>query len=112
MIALVGVRPVGVLKNATHGTSVRKVGASSEVTLGEIDALHVSVDIPYETDQGQQTATFQNIVGMSALGSEGDSGALVLAGDQAVGIHFAGSASASFAIPMQTVLDRFDVTLA
>ena len=98
-----------------EGDIVFKVGRTTGVTKGKVTAIEVD-QLKIGFDLGD--LKFDNQIEIGPIGSEpfslgGDSGSLVLDSDlNAVGLLFAGNdVDATFANPIQTVLDQLDVSL-
>jgi hypothetical protein len=73
----------------TVGTSVKKVGRTTNLTLGRILAIGATVDVGYG---GGQVARFTDQIITTNISAGGDSGSLVVTLDNvAVGLLFAGS---------------------
>jgi hypothetical protein len=94
---------------------VFKVGRTTGLTEGVISALEVD-DLEVEYDDGD--LRFDDQLEIAPAGNEpfslgGDSGSLIVDGDRkAVGLLFAGNdEDASYANPIQTVLDTLGVSL-
>jgi hypothetical protein len=94
------------------GLAVRKVGRTTGVTTGSIGAINVTIRVQY--DGG--VATFINqIYVRGQFIQAGDSGSLMTTngnGYKPVGLCFAGSSSASYANPIQPVLDACGVVIS
>jgi V8-like Glu-specific endopeptidase len=94
--------------DATTGQAVRKSGKATEVTTGMILSNNATVRLPYAGGQ----AIFVNQLQYSRMTQGGDSGALVW--DQnnlsVVGLHFAGSSSASYGNKIKRVLELIGQT--
>lgn len=103
------------------GMRVKKVGRTSVMTQGTVMGVFVHpVAIPYKTHSDKFAAIvyFSHIFAVEGDGdlpfsSVGDSGSLVVSenGEHAVGLIFAGMKEISLMIPIQSVLDRMDLTL-
>jgi hypothetical protein len=129
-----------IFNNLLDGMNVIKMGRSSCLTSGRIDAFDAMGTVVYPAGanvaaSGNAIFNHQILVFGAAIGStsgagcsfaaQGDSGALVLTDDftcpQAVGMLFAAAAGTSFGpesggqivavTPIQTILNRFKVTL-
>lgn len=95
------------------GMRVRKYGRTTEYTEGTITLLNATVNIAYNTMQGQKTARFVGQVITESMSQGGDSGSLIVDAteNKAVGLLFAGSNLATIFTPMQVVLDALNITL-
>ena len=89
---------------ATLGMSVRKSGRTTEFTNGEVTLLDATVDVSYGSGL---TARFEEQIVTGPMSEPGDSGSLLVAGDdlRAVGLLFAGSDQTTIHNPIQAVLD-------
>jgi hypothetical protein len=93
------------------GMAVKKTGRTSKLTHDTIQAVNVTINVQYS---GGGVARF---VGQYQMGGSfirsGDSGSLMVteAGDNPVGLCFAGGGGASFANPIGPVLQRFSATV-
>jgi len=108
-IRILGIKPAGVSKTLKRGMRVRKVGRTTDYTIGEVLDIHYRVRMPYP---GQGSAGMNDQVLCTRFTEGGDSGSLVL-NDQnrAVGLHFAGSQSSSIFNKIDNVLTAFDIEL-
>jgi hypothetical protein len=94
--------------------SVRKSGRTTQHTVGVV--MHISADVSLR--YGNRIAAFEDLIAIQGLGDpfsdRGDSGSLVVDGvtRRPVGLLIGGSAKATFACPIQLVLDRFGVDIA
>jgi hypothetical protein len=98
------------------GMPVQKYGRSSRLTKGKVSAINVIIGINY----GAGSARFVNQIAIQparkntefAIG--GDSGSLVVSDNSSanpVGLLFGKSSTTVFATPIETVLNRFNVTI-
>lgn len=112
-IRLVGQAPTGITKNVRRGMHVRKVGRTSDLTTGIIQDVHFRLHFPLRRSANLRARVgFRNQVMCTRFTSPGDSGALVLSSSgRAVGLHFAGSMSASVFNRIDNVLEALDVDL-
>lgn len=112
-IAIVGRRPSGVASTVTVGMPVRKVGASSELTTGEVKFIHMIFWLAYPTPTGEEvTAGFQDLIGISHFSNFGDSGSLVLTEDgKAVGVVLGSTPEFTACLPIQRALDALNCDL-
>lgn len=95
---------------------VRKRGATTELTYGEIDTTNVQVDVNYGSSDAPRYARFVDQIEIKGIHPPfslgGDSGSLIVdKGNRAVGLLFAGNHTSTFANPIQPVLDRFKVDM-
>jgi hypothetical protein len=113
VIRLLGEGPTGITTNLRRGMHVHKVGRTSDLTLGIIQDVHFKLHFPLrKTARRRARAGFSDQVMCSRFTERGDSGALVLSSSgRAVGLHFAGSVSASIFNRIDNVLDALDVDL-
>jgi len=93
---------------------VQKYGRTTGLTRGAVEAVELRVKVSYDT----QIAQFTNQILVSsrkAFIKAGDSGSLLVttAGNQPVGLLFAGSTTGKYAIanPIDEVLERFEVEI-
>lgn len=95
---------------AELGSTVRKFGRTSGLTTGTIIVVDTTVTVGYD---GNHMARFDNQVLTTAMSQGGDSGSLIVDGgsQKAVGLLFAGSDKSTVFTPIQTVLDKLEVTL-
>ena len=93
-------------KPASLGMQVRKMGRTTGFTTGSITLLNATVNVGYRTSLGSRTARFDGQIISTAMSQGGDSGSLVVdASEQkAVGLLFAGSASATIFTPIDKVM--------
>lgn len=84
--------------NVTVGTLVKKVGRTTNLTLGRITAVNVTIDVGF----GVGVARFQDQIVTTNISAGGDSGSLVVTHDNvALGLLFAGS-------PVATILNQIE----
>ncbi len=100
-------------KAVTIGMRVRKYGRTTEYTEGRVTLVNATVNVGYSTAAGAKTARFTGQVIAEPISKGGDSGSLVVAGDEnkAVGLLFAGSELATIFTPIDPVLDALNVRL-
>jgi len=112
-VAIVGKRPSGTLSNPSVGMPVRKVGASSELTTGEVKFVNVVFWLAYPTTGGdEKTAGFQGVTGISHFSNPGDSGSLVMSDDRkAIGIVLGSTPEFTICLPIQRALDALNCDL-
>lgn len=113
-IALIGLAPSGIRGSVSIGTRVKKVGAATELTWGEVHAVHWLVTLPYQQPDGSIAEMwFTDQIGISRFSAPGDSGALVLDdANAAVGVHVGSTDTLSVCAPIRKVLDAVDCDLA
>ena len=95
---------------ATLSMPLRKSGRTTELTTGDVNLLNATVSVSYGTGK---TARFENQIVAGAMSQGGDSGSLVVHGNEfkAVGLLFAGSNQSTIINPIQAVLDCLQVTI-
>lgn len=100
-------------KPASLGMSVRKSGRTTGHTEGTITLINATVDVGYSTQAGKRTARFVGQVMTTAMSQGGDSGSLVVEQgyQNAVGLLFAGSSSATIITPIERVLNKLGVVI-
>ncbi|TVP59896.1 MAG: hypothetical protein EA351_01120 [Gemmatimonadales bacterium] len=104
--------------NATVGLEVQKYGRTTGHTTGTVAEINATVSICFQTRgpfMCAQSATFVNqfTITPGNFSSGGDSGSLIVdtAGNNPVGLLFAGSSTHTIANPIGPVLSRFGVTI-
>ncbi|MCB1007253.1 MAG: hypothetical protein KDB35_23920 [Acidimicrobiales bacterium] len=108
VIRLVGRPPAGVTTRVRRGMHVHKVGRTTDHTFGVIQDVNLRIALNYPGGR----VGFRDQVLCSRYTDGGDSGSLVLSSsDRAVGLHFAGSPSASVFNRIAHVLADLDVAL-
>jgi hypothetical protein len=111
VIRLLDRRPAGVTTNLRRGMRVHKVGRTTDLTTGIITDVHFRLTMHYR-EVSDDRVGFRYQVLCTRFTDSGDSGSLVLSSsDRAVGLHVAGSPSASVITRIVHVLDRLDVEL-
>ena len=104
----------------TVGMAVQKMGRTSCLTTGVIQALNANVKINYSDTKKPKFAQFVNqfvVTGSPStptFSAPGDSGSLILTQDdcpQPVALLFAGSTAVTIANPISEVLSELDVTM-
>lgn len=102
---------VGRIEGLTHaelGAALRKSGRTTGVTSGEVIQVEVTADVRL----GDRTARFTDQFMAGAMSQGGDSGSLVLDGeDRAVGLLFAGSDTTTICNRIDHVLSALEVEL-
>jgi hypothetical protein len=100
-------------KPPTLGMSVRKFGRTTGFTTGQITLINATIDVGYSTQKGKQTARFTGQVMTTGMSQGGDSGSLIVDGSSqnAVGLLFAGSGTATIFTPIERVLSKLGVQL-
>ena len=95
---------------ARLGMSVRKSGRTTGLTTGTVTVLNASVNVNYLDNK---IARFENQIITSPMSEGGDSGSLLVDGNElkAVGLLFAGSSQVTIYNPIQAVLDALEVDL-
>lgn len=85
----------------TVGTIVQKTGRTTNYTIGKITAVNATIDVNYG---GGKVARFKDQIITTSMSAGGDSGSLVTTlDDVAVGLLFAGSASATILNQIENV---------
>jgi len=107
-------QPRGYMTNtaidANIGMVIRKTGRTTSYTTGHIIAVNTVLDVNYANGK---VARFTDQVLASAMSHGGDSGSLVLNGDNiAIGLLFAGSSCVTTLNTIQNVQDALNVTVA
>ena len=112
-IRLLGIRPAGVSAMVERDMMVRKVGRTTNETVGKVSDVHFRTRVSYrKTATRRASAGLRDLVLCSRYTEPGDSGSLVLnEQDQAVGLHFAGSLASSIFCRIENVLEALDVEL-
>ena len=92
------------------GMPVRKSGRTTGLSTGSITVLNASVNVNYLDNK---VARFENQILTSPMSQGGDSGSLLVHGNElkAVGLLFAGSSQVTIHNPIQAVLDALEVDL-
>lgn len=113
VIRLLGTRPAGVTTNLRRGMRVHKVGRTSDLTTGIITDVHFRLSLRYRRTADERARVgFREQVLCTRFTAGGDSGALVLSSsNRAIGLHFAGSPSASVFNRIGNVLHALGVEL-
>lgn len=95
------------------GMAVRKHGRTTAYTEGTVTLINATIDVGYRTAAGARTARFVGQVMTSAMSQGGDSGSLIVDknSQNAVGLLFAGSTSATIFTPIDRVLQKFAVKI-
>ncbi len=112
-IRILGVRPKGVSTEVQRDMLVRKVGRTTDLTIGQVSDIHFRTRVSYKkTAKRRAPAGLRDLVLCSRYTQGGDSGSLVLNDlDEAVGLHFAGSPSSSIFCRIENVLNLLDIEL-
>jgi hypothetical protein len=112
-IAILATRPSGILSDPVVDMPVQKVGASSELTTGEVRFVNMVFPLAYPTSAGDEvTAGFQGVIGISHFSDPGDSGSLVMSNDgKAVGILLGSTPEFTICLPIQRALDALNCDL-
>lgn len=114
------IEEIGAVKGqavAVQKSAVRKRGRTTGLTFGKVDSIDASVTINYGDGLGNHTLKNQiRIVPDTAQSAQfsdhGDSGSVVVDGaDKVIGLLFGGSSVATYANPIQFVLDELNVDL-
>lgn len=112
-IRLLGHAPKGITKNVRRGMHVHKVGRTSDLTTAIIQDVHFRLQFRLRrTTTRRARVGFRRQVMCTRFTAPGDSGSLVLSSTgRAVGLHFAGSVTASIFNRIDHVLEALDVDL-
>jgi PKD repeat protein len=111
--------PNSTIVSAFVGQNVQKYGRTTGWTQGQVAEVNVTLDVCYQT-QGplrcRKQARFVDQIAITpgSFSAGGDSGSLIVTDDSnrhPVGLLFAGSSTRTIANEIQTVLDRFNVTI-
>jgi hypothetical protein len=114
------IEQIGAVKGkatATLNAAVRKRGRTTGLTYGKVNSIDASVSIPYGDGLGTHTLKNQiriepDTAQSAQFSDHGDSGSVVVDGNNnVIGLLFGGSPSATYANPIQYVLDELDVDL-
>ncbi len=109
--------PSALTAPASIGLPVQKYGRTTGFQLGQVEQVNVSVDVCYLLlfDICLQEARFVNQISISPgpFSAAGDSGSLIVtqSGNQPVALLFAGGDGLTIGTPIDTVLQRFGVTI-
>lgn len=96
-------------KPPTLNKLVRKVGETSELTLGHITSINVTTEATYSATQ---KALFKNQIATTRMSEDGDSGSVLLDfNNYAIGLLFSSSGSNYFYNPIDTVLSSLGVSI-
>jgi hypothetical protein len=102
---------------AVQNMAVRKRGRTTGLTYGSVSSVDASVSINYGNGLGTHTLKNQiRVVPDTAKSAQfsdhGDSGSVVVdGGNEVIGLLFGGSSAATYANPIQSVLDELSVDL-
>jgi hypothetical protein len=102
---------------ATQNMAVRKRGRTTGLTYGTVTSVDASVSINYGDGLGNHTLKNQirvepDTTKSAQFSDHGDSGSVVVDGsNNVIGLLFGGSAAATYANPIQFVLDELTVDL-
>jgi hypothetical protein len=114
-VARIGVKPAGIAPTVDVDLPVRKVGSTSELTLGAVEGTHLLASFEYvdaNDNDSVRTAWFSDQTAITSFAFPGDSGAIVLDDQaQAVGMHIGSYHGVSVCTPMQRVLDAVQCDL-
>jgi len=112
-IRLLGHAPRGITKNVRRGMHVHKVGRTSDLTTAIIQDVHFRLHFRLrKSARRRERVGFRHQVMCTRFTAPGDSGSLVLSSSgRAVGMHFAGSMTASIFNRIDHVLNALDVDL-
>jgi len=113
-IRMVARTPIGVSRTLKRGMRVYKVGRTTDQTCGIVLDIHHKLRLSYKQGSKgrRRLAGFRDQVLCSRFTSGGDSGSLVLnSRHRAVGLHFAGSKSASIFNRIEHVLRILEIKI-
>lgn len=112
-IRLLGHAPKGITKGVRRGMHVHKVGRTSDLTTAIIQDVHFRLQFRLRRSARRRARVgFRDQVMCTRFTAPGDSGSLVLSSTgRAVGLHFAGSMTASVFNRIDNVLEALDVDL-
>jgi len=96
----------GTIEDAFISMPIQKTGRTTGFTTGEIIQTDVVVQIQYGFNQ---IAVFQGQLMAGPMSAGGDSGSLVVSGDKAVGLLFAGSDNTTIFSPIKYVMDELNI---
>lgn len=110
---VIGRAPSGVTTRVRRGMHVRKVGRTTDLTTGIVQDVNFRLSMQYKVSPtATQRVGFRDQILCTRFTQPGDSGALVLSSsNRAVGLHFAGSTSASIFNRIGNVLRTLGVEL-
>jgi hypothetical protein len=94
---------------------VKKVGRTTDYTTGVITDVHFRLSLQYRRPSGKSKARvgFKDQVLCTRYSAPGDSGSIILnSSDRVIGLHFAGSRSASVFNRIQHVFNLLDIEVA
>jgi len=97
----------GVIEDPFVSMPVQKTGRTTGHTTGEIIQTDVVVQVQYGSFG--QIAVFQDQLMAGQMSAGGDSGSLVVSGDKAVALLFAGSDSTTIMSPIKYVMDALNI---
>lgn len=105
-------QPTGTMPTSL-GMRVRKYGRTTQYTEGVVTLINATIDVAYNTLAGKRTARFVGQVMTSGMSQGGDSGSLIVDvnSQNAVGLLFAGSGTATIFTPIDRVLNKLGVTI-
>lgn len=108
-----GHAPKGITKGVRRGMHVHKMGRTSDLTVAIIQDVHFRLQFRLRRTRTRRARVgFRRQVMCTRFTGPGDSGSLVLSSSgRAVGLHFAGSPTASVFNRIDHVLDALDVDL-
>lgn len=112
-IRLLGHAPKGITKGVRRGMHVHKIGRTSDLTTAIIQDVHFRLQFRLRQKKNRRARVgFRRQVMCTRFTEGGDSGSLVLSSTgRAVGLHFAGSLTASIFNRIDHVLDALEVDL-
>lgn len=105
---IMGVGHLQGIASAQPGMAVVKSGRTTGVTRGQVQSVHVTMMVYLSNTE---PVWFEEQILTTPMVEGGDSGALLVSDQRAVGLLFAGSDRASLANPIELVLDALGVEL-
>ena len=114
-LRVLNLTPVGVGRTLRRGMHVKKVGRTTDYTTGVITDIHFRLSLRYQRPRGTTKARvgFKDQVLCTRYSAGGDSGSIILNNsNRVIGLHFAGSPSASIFNRIQHVFRLLDIEVA
>lgn len=113
-IRILGIQPAGVSRTVRRGMRVKKVGRTTDLTIGEVRDVNYRLALNYKkTPTRRGRAGLRDQVLCTRYTAGGDSGSAVLnTRNNIVGLHFAGSPSTSIFNKIRNVFRLLDIELA
>jgi hypothetical protein len=107
--------PIGVGRTLRRGMHVKKVGRTTDYTTGVITDVHFRLSLQYQRPGGKSKGRvgFKDQVLCTRYSAPGDSGSIILnSSNRVIGLHFAGSHSASIFNRIHHVFNLLDIEVA